>query len=94
MEAKLARSTAGHDCGKIYVVIREEPGSVWLADGRLKTVDKLKRKNSRHVQLIKKIPGPVAELLCGETVPTDVELKRALKLYEKSVEKERHFQGD
>ena len=57
MEAKLARSTAGHDCGKIYVVIREEPGSVWLADGRLKTVDKPKRKNSRHVQPHQKDTG-------------------------------------
>ena len=92
MEAKLARSKAGHDNGQIYVIIKEEEEYVYLADGRLKPAARPKKKNRKHIQIIKKIPGPVEELLCRETLPGDVELKRALKLYEKSMEKEEHFQ--
>ena len=78
MEAKLARSTAGHDCGKIYVVIREEPGSVWLADGRYKTRNSPKKKNRHHIQVIKK------ECVSDPNALTDVEIKRLLKIYRKS----------
>lgn len=91
MEAKLARSKAGHDKGQLYVIIKEEEEYVYLADGRLKTSDRPKKKKKKHIQIIKKIPGPVEELLCREIPPGDVELKRALKLYEKSIEKEEHF---
>ena len=91
MAVKLARSMSGHDKGRFYVVIKEEDGYVYLADGVLKTLEKPKKKNLKHIQIIKKIPGPVEELLCRENPPGAVELKRALKLYEKSIETKKHF---
>ncbi len=91
MEVKLARSEAGHDKGKIYVILKEEEEYVYLADGRLKPAARPKKKNRKHIQIIKKIPEPVKELLCREIPPGDVELKRALELYEKSIEKKEHF---
>lgn len=49
----LARSKAGHDKDQIYVIVGMEQGSLYVADGRLKTVEDPKRKNPRHLQTIK-----------------------------------------
>ena len=42
----LASSKAGHDKDKIYVIIKEDKEYVWLADGRIKTVDNHKKNLS------------------------------------------------
>lgn len=49
----LAKSLAGHDKGKIYVIINIEETEIWLADGENRTLDKLKKKKKKHVQLIR-----------------------------------------
>ena len=41
----LAKSKAGHDTGKVYVIMDIDDTYVYLADGRIITLDKLKRKN-------------------------------------------------
>lgn len=50
----LARSKAGHDKGKVYVIIEEDDTYVYLADGGIRTLDHLKKKKKKHVQLILK----------------------------------------
>lgn len=50
MKGKLAFSKAGHDKGKLYLVIREEGNQVWLSDGRVRGVRNPKKKNKRHIQ--------------------------------------------
>lgn len=52
----LAWSRAGHDKGKLYIVLRVEDDYVFLADGRLKRVESPKKKKQKHVQLIYQIP--------------------------------------
>ena len=53
MVGMLAMSKAGHDKGTIYVIIREEDEYVYVADGRIRTADRCKKKNKKHIQLIK-----------------------------------------
>ena len=48
----LAKSKAGHDTGKVYVIMDIDDTYVYLADGRIRTLDKLKRKKKKHVQII------------------------------------------
>ena len=50
MKGRLAFSKAGHDKGKLYLVIREEGERVWLADGRTRGVLAPKKKNGKHIQ--------------------------------------------
>ena len=50
----LASSKAGHDKGEIYIIIKEETEYVYLADGKYKTLENLKKKNKKHIQVIKK----------------------------------------
>lgn len=49
----LARSAAGHDEGKIYVIIAEDDAYVYLVDGKVRTLDKPKKKKKKHIQIIK-----------------------------------------
>lgn len=51
----LAKSLAGHDKGKLYVIINIEGIFVYLADGEHRTFNKLKKKKKKHVQLIRRI---------------------------------------
>ena len=48
----LARSKAGHDIGKVYVIIEVDDAYVYLADGSIRTLKKLKKKKKKHVQVI------------------------------------------
>lgn len=77
----LATSKAGHDKDSVYVIIREDGEYIFAADGSGRTVERPKRKNRKHVQLIKKkrVPEP-------ENGFNDLEIKRVIKEYLKERE--------
>ena len=56
MTGMLAASKAGHDKGAIYVIIKEETEYIYLVDGKTRTLEKPKKKNKKHIQIIKKCP--------------------------------------
>lgn len=85
MDIKLAVSRSGHDKDSIYVIVREEAGMVYLADGSRRSVEQPKRKNKKHIQLIKKLPKEVTEVFTQEDFQNE-EIKRAIKLYQRNVE--------
>lgn len=69
----LARSKAGHDAGRLYVIIRIEGAYIYLADGRFRTVNNPKKKKIRH-----------AEIICKEydvSAADDVQIRGILKEY-------------
>lgn len=77
MTGMLAASRAGRDKGSLYVIIEETEEYVYLADGQSRTTDRPKRKNRKHIQIIKKIqmekpPGGYR----------DLEIKRTIKKYQ------------
>lgn len=74
----LARSKAGHDFGEVYVIAGVEPSYVYLTDGRLKPLDKPKKKKKKHVQIICK------EYNIEET--DDAKIRRILKEWKKEEE--------
>lgn len=53
MVGYLVTSKAGHDKDKLYVVLKEEGEYVWLTDGKNRTILNPKKKNKKHVQIIK-----------------------------------------
>ena len=77
----LATSKAGHDKDSVYVIIREDGEYIYAADGRSRTVERPKRKNKKHVQLIKKKRMPESE-----SGFDDLEIKRVIKEYLKERE--------
>ena len=48
----LARSKAGHDFEKVYVIVDADQTYVYLTDGDLRPLDKPKKKKKKHVQII------------------------------------------
>ena len=49
----LAYSLAGHDKGEVYLIVEETKDFVYVVNGTVRTVDKPKKKNKRHIQIIK-----------------------------------------
>lgn len=83
----LATSKAGHDKDSVYVIIQEDGEYIYVADGQNRTTDRPKRKNKKHIQLIKKkrMPKP-------ESGFDDLEIKRTIKEYVRERE-ERNVKG-
>ncbi len=77
MTGMLAVSKAGHDKGKVYVIIEEDDEYVYLADGKKRTVEGPKKKNKKHIQIIKKVQ---TERPQGGY--RDLEIKRTIKKYQ------------
>ena len=73
----LALSTAGHDRGTMYLVLKEDGGSVLLADGKRRKLARPKRKNRKHVMFL---PEGLTEAVSGKLREelTDAALRRAL----------------
>ena len=73
----LAKSKAGHDKGKVYVIYEMDETYVYLVDGIIRGIEKPKRKKRKHVQVI-----------CEQhdmTSIDDVGIKRILKLFDKEM---------
>ena len=82
MDIKLAISRSGHDKDSLYVIIKEEANMVYLADGKLKPIEKPKKKNRKHIQIIKNLPKEITEVFTQQDFRNE-EIKRAIKLYQK-----------
>ncbi len=77
MIGMLAVSKAGHDKRKIYVITGEDDEYVYLADGRKRTVAAPKKKNKKHIQIIRKI-----QTERPNDGYSDLEIKRTIKMYQ------------
>jgi len=80
MTGFLAYSLAGHDKGEVYLIIEETRDYVYVADGAVRTLDRPKKKNKKHIQIIKKeIQGMDISSVTNE------EIKHIIKLYLKGI---------
>ena len=69
MVGYLAYSIAGRDKNNVYIVFKEEPDYVWLVDGKNRKINNPKRKNKKHIQIIKKNnPQTCSELITDEKI--------------------------
>ena len=69
----LAKSKAGRDKDCIYVIISVNDEYVYLADGKKRTVCRVKKKNCKHVQ-------PISRVRCSSVSDND-EIRRVIKGY-------------
>lgn len=80
MTGMLASSKAGHDKNNVYVIIREDDAYVYLVDGKIRTMDKPKKKNRKHIQIIKRV-----QIETDETLLNDLEIKKLIKTYQNTL---------
>lgn len=79
---QIVRSKAGHDQGKLYVILDIEKDYVLLADGVLKMIDHPKRKNIRHVERMNYIDSCIDAKLNGQCALSNEDILNAIQLYE------------
>lgn len=81
MIGMFAISKAGHDKGKMYLVVGEDETTVELSDGRIRMLDNPKKKKKKHVQIVKRDFDPVLmhKLLKEETIYNE-EIKHAIRI--------------
>lgn len=80
MTGMFAVSMAGHDKGRMYLVLKEEDGYLYLADGRIRTLQNPKKKKRKHVQPVKTGTDEVlaAKIRNAQTIYNE-EIKLAIK---------------
>ena len=81
MIGQYATSKAGHDKDTLYVIIAEEGDFVELSDGRLKPVDRPKKKRRKHIQIINKTVDEALLSALQQRRASNEQIKRALKQY-------------
>lgn len=80
---QMAEATAGHDTGKVYVIIDVQGERLYLADGKRKTVKEPKVKNICHVRRMNYI-DPVIEAKIDQQISLDDEtVQEAVVKFEK-----------
>lgn len=82
----LAVSKAGHDKGRLYVVLKADPQFVYLADGKNRSVDRPKKKKRKHIQINYYIPGILKQTLEAKQKLEDEQIKKAIKEYKNQQE--------
>ena len=77
----MAKSLAGHDKGKIYLVSAVDEQYVYLVDGKYRTMEKPKRKKRKHVQIDHRIPLWIENILSGGNQIQDSDVIKVRKDY-------------
>lgn len=75
-----AISRAGHDKDAYYIVWDVDDAYVWLVDGRLRPLEKPKKKKKKHIQILYEIPENLREKLPQKESIRNEDIKRAIRL--------------
>ena len=82
MIGRFAISKAGHDKTHIYVITAVEGDFAYLCDGRLKPLEKPKKKRVKHIQFVNaQVSGELLERLESGACVRNEEIKYAIKTY-------------
>ncbi|MCH1984241.1 KOW domain-containing RNA-binding protein [Ruminococcus sp. OA3] len=80
-----ARSLAGHDKGRLYIILCTDEEYVYLADGKNRLLDTPKKKRKRHVQVDYHISALIQDRMDSRCGLRDEDIKRAIKLKEANI---------
>lgn len=81
---QIVLSLAGHDKGKLFLVVREEGDFLLLADGKGRKLATPKRKRRKHVRCVGTSAHPAAERLHRGEAVSDRQLRAVLAAFRDS----------
>ncbi len=84
MIGQFVTSKAGHDKDRLYVIVAEEGEFVSLCDGRLKPLERPKKKRRKHIQLINRTAGCELTQALQAGCATNEQIKYLIKQYKKA----------
>jgi len=79
--ADIVLSIAGRDQGRAFAALSAEDGFAAIADGRLRRIERPKRKKLKHLKKLGVCGGPAGEKLANGETPTNRELWHAVSGY-------------
>lgn len=74
----LIKSLAGHDKHNVYVIIEETDAYVHLADGKIRTINHLKKKKKKHIQSV--------DRMCDVQNLDDAQIRKIIRKYKKEAQ--------
>ena len=77
MVGRIVRSKSGHDAGRFYVVLQAAGDFVFVSDGRLRPINKPKRKNVKHIS--------ITNTFMDMSVLTDEAIRKELSRFDEAV---------
>jgi hypothetical protein len=79
----LVKSTAGHDTGEYFFILREEGEYIYLVDGKIRRLDCPKKKKKKHViPLLWEKHSPGDKIRENKRV-TDEEIKHFIQCFKR-----------
>ena len=78
VKANIVKSTAGRDKGELFFVLATEGDFLLLADGKLRPVERPKRKRRKHVVLRRADGGELSRRIRSNESITSSELRKAI----------------
>lgn len=75
----LAFSKAGHDKKNLFIIIKEDWEYVYLVDGKNRTLERPKKKNKKHIQVIHYIEETLQNKMNADIRISNEDIKRAIK---------------
>ena len=77
-KSNIVRSVAGRDAGSLFFVLATEGDFLLLADGKLRPVERPKRKRRKHVVLRRADGGELSRRIRSNESITNSELRKAI----------------
>ena len=74
----MAKSLSGHDKDSLYVIMDTKDDFVFLVDGKIRTLDKPKKKRKKHIQIIYEKPQMIVEKLEKNETIQNEDIKRSI----------------
>ena len=77
-KSDIVKSVAGRDAGSLFFVLATEGDFLLLADGKLRPVERPKRKRRKHVVLRRADGGELSRRIRSNESITNSELRKAI----------------
>jgi hypothetical protein len=77
------KSTAGHDKGECFFILRVESEYIYLVDGKYKRLNCPKKKNKKHVNVLFREGDSPGEKIEKNKNVTDEEIKHFIRCFKR-----------
>ena len=83
-KGQICFSKAGHDKGGAFIVLHSDDTYAYIADGKLRTLEKPKKKKKIHIQISNEVNSEIENMLENELYINDSHIRKALAKYNKA----------
>ncbi|MDF1616038.1 KOW domain-containing RNA-binding protein [Petrocella sp. FN5] len=83
---QVVKSTAGRDCGELFIILDIKEAYVYIADGKRRRIEAPKKKKYKHIQITYKIADEIAGKLKHNEKITNADIRNSLKDYQQTLE--------